>query len=325
MRVSKEARTPAVSVKTYVYWTSPSRMTYVRATSMQHAGRLGVVAVGARGRKRRASRLDAIDAPIGVARVDVLALFRDQLDHALRSRSQSAASLSRQVGLSRNAIQRWLGGANPRLPDTLAVADALGLSLDAMLAPLPAYLSNRRQVSEYRWRESWAWLVARHGLAELSAYASKSTIRAWLGNQPPTLLSAHDACVRLGQPVQAVAQGAVRAAHPAVALRPERDAFARIKPLLTSGAIRVDHEAGAVYRVRGDRRIEITGSIARNGHIRVGICTGHGRARGIMLARLVFAASHGTIPVGHKIVHIDGDPMNNRIANLRAVPNTVKA
>lgn len=45
----------------------------------------------------------------------------------------------------------------------------------------------------------------------------------------------------------------------------------------------------------------------------------HGRTKSINTARAVYSAFHGSIPKGLEIDHIDGNPLNNNLTNLRVV------
>jgi hypothetical protein len=77
---------------------------------------------------------------------------------------------------------------------------------------------------------------------------------------------------------------------------------------------RVDAERGLVYGLRG----RPVGNRDSGGHIQV---DGRSRGLGLMSAhRIVWEAVHGPIPDGLVINHLNGDPADNRLENLEAVP-----
>lgn len=55
------------------------------------------------------------------------------------------------------------------------------------------------------------------------------------------------------------------------------------------------------------------GCVARNGYIRIGI-SGYGQ---LAAHRLAWVYNHGSLDVDQEIDHIDGNPANNRMINLR--------
>jgi len=85
----------------------------------------------------------------------------------------------------------------------------------------------------------------------------------------------------------------------------------RIRSVLASGSIRVDVDAGTVWR--GDRRAE--GRPSGGGYLQVGI----GDRRMGYIHRIVWIAAHGSIPNGMTIDHLNGSKEDNRLANLEAV------
>ena len=53
-------------------------------------------------------------------------------------------------------------------------------------------------------------------------------------------------------------------------------------------------------------------------YLRIDLGNGH-----ILLARLKYLTFKGNIPAGYTIDHIDGNPLNNDIRNIRAVPDSI--
>lgn len=59
--------------------------------------------------------------------------FRESLFQLRRERGLNQEQLAEQIGVSRQAVSKWeTGEASPDLPNLLALADALGVSLDAL-------------------------------------------------------------------------------------------------------------------------------------------------------------------------------------------------
>jgi hypothetical protein len=69
---------------------------------------------------------------------------------------------------------------------------------------------------------------------------------------------------------------------------------------VTSGGRKVGEVAGSVNKIDGYRRIRV-------------------RNRLTLASRICWALHHGFDPIGYEIDHIDRNPDNNRIANLRLV------
>ena len=79
------------------------------------------------------------------------------------------------------------------------------------------------------------------------------------------------------------------------------------------------HFAG-VLTWKKRKRGTIAGTCDPDGYVRVRV-----GQKSHALHRLIWIYHHGPIPHGHVVDHIDGDPKNNTIANLRAVPPTINA
>ena len=74
------------------------------------------------------------------------------------------------------------------------------------------------------------------------------------------------------------------------------------------------YESGNLYFRSDKYKQRKTGTIDRKGYTRISF---KGRLR--RLHQLVYIYHHGAIPQGMQIDHIDGDPGNNKIENLRMV------
>jgi hypothetical protein len=82
------------------------------------------------------------------------------------------------------------------------------------------------------------------------------------------------------------------------------------------GVLRYDRDTGIIYwAIRSGRSKpgNVAGTVKTDGYIQIRACGGQHYAH-----RIAWLFEHGKWPDGH-IDHIDGDPTNNRISNLRDV------
>ena len=78
-------------------------------------------------------------------------------------------------------------------------------------------------------------------------------------------------------------------------------------------------DRGEVKKARGDGLLYVSwGGRERLRYRFVRLYNG-GKRRHVALHRVVYLAFVGPIPEGAHIDHVDGDPLNNELANLRAV------
>lgn len=93
-----------------------------------------------------------------------------------------------------------------------------------------------------------------------------------------------------------------------------------VLPLLESGGLIVDAEAGVCYTTRGPAALQagkpaVMGCRANNGYTKACLSVG-GKIRHISLHRLVWASVNGPIPVGMFVCHRNNNKADNRISNL---------
>lgn len=81
-----------------------------------------------------------------------------------------------------------------------------------------------------------------------------------------------------------------------------------------AAAFTYDPETGVITRIKARRRIDLgpAGCLDSRGYLRIMML-----GKKLYGHRIAWALTHGSIPDGYEIDHIDGDPSNNRLANLR--------
>ena len=85
--------------------------------------------------------------------------------------------------------------------------------------------------------------------------------------------------------------------------------------------LRIEDDGGAYWRESPGGGVAAgvrVGTVHQTGYTYVGY-----RGRRFLLHRLIFLARHGYLP--RQVDHIDGDPANNRVGNLRAATPTQNA
>lgn len=84
-----------------------------------------------------------------------------------------------------------------------------------------------------------------------------------------------------------------------------------------------DPESGEIrWKVGGNRRIvegALAGTVAKTGRLQIKL-----GGKCYLAHRIAWALVHGEMPKG-EIDHIDGNPLNNRLSNLRDVDRTINA
>lgn len=77
----------------------------------------------------------------------------------------------------------------------------------------------------------------------------------------------------------------------------------------------IDEEKGTVYSLRTDKYI----GVKTNGYINVSVTNDDGVRFDFGIHRFIFMSVYGNIPDGYEVHHIDENPMNNAIDNLRLI------
>lgn len=90
-----------------------------------------------------------------------------------------------------------------------------------------------------------------------------------------------------------------------------------IRKALAEGIITADTESGVIYWSNGKRVIP---EMNPKGYLRFRI-TVDGRKCHFRVHRVVYLATHGSIPEGCHIDHINGNKQDNRACNLRPLTN----
>jgi hypothetical protein len=87
-----------------------------------------------------------------------------------------------------------------------------------------------------------------------------------------------------------------------------------IAKIVSCGAEITCYETGEIERTHGQTGKKIRGFGSKNREGRL-VLRVNGKTR--YVHRIIYSAFHGCIPSGMSIDHIDGDPMNNCLGNLR--------
>ncbi len=91
---------------------------------------------------------------------------------------------------------------------------------------------------------------------------------------------------------------------------------AEFRPIEGWSDYRIDAD-GILWRMKSGRWRQIMGSVQAAGHIKVALADGNGHRTNRYIHRLVLEAFRGPCPDGMECRHLDGNPQNNRLDNLR--------
>ena len=92
------------------------------------------------------------------------------------------------------------------------------------------------------------------------------------------------------------------------------------KALHSSGDYIVN-EAGQVFSLKKGDMVELKQTPINSGYMKVNLYF-DGKTHCYQVGRLIWECFNGPLNEGETIDHIDGDPLNNNLSNLRALPHS---